>query len=329
MNTMTVSEVSRAFNVSTRMLRYYEKAGLIYSTHKEDYSYRVFEEEAVRRLQLLLILRKLRIPVKQIEQILADQEQKNTLQILVQQIENLNDEISSLCILRDILNALTDRLDENLKIHNKIDLLEDKELIAIADTLQLSKNNLKEAVSMNEVEKANETLDKGLEVRLIQLPPFTVASFQYVGENPEDNAHKIMNQFMLDSKLYDRKPDARYFGFNHPNPSDKQEYYGYEVWVTIPDDLEVPAPLAKKKFTGGLYAAHAMEFPNFQEWELLSNWVNNSDQYQANYSELGEEIMGGCLEEHLNWVYSNHMGWPENGLTGKLDLLLPVKAKIK
>ena len=86
MNTMTISEVSKTFCVSTRMLRYYEKAGLITSTHRVDYAYRVYEEEAVRRLQLLLILRKLRIPVKQIEQILTDHSQSNTLPILIKQV---------------------------------------------------------------------------------------------------------------------------------------------------------------------------------------------------------------------------------------------------
>jgi|GEM_PF-6839383 len=35
--------------------------------------------------------------------------------------------------------------------------------------------------------------------------------------------------------------------------------------------------------------------------------------------------MGGCLEEHLNWIYSSHMGWPENGIDGHVDLFLPIK----
>lgn len=35
MEIMTISEVSRNFNVSTRMLHYYEKVGLISSSRKE------------------------------------------------------------------------------------------------------------------------------------------------------------------------------------------------------------------------------------------------------------------------------------------------------
>ena len=37
--------------------------------------------------------------------------------------------------------------------------------------------------------------------------------------------------------------------------------------------------------------------------------------------------MHGMLEEHLNWIYSAQMGWPENGIDGQIDLLLPIKLK--
>jgi len=48
MKMMTVSEVSKAFQVSTRMLRYYEQAGMITSLRKEGYAYCIYEEDARR-----------------------------------------------------------------------------------------------------------------------------------------------------------------------------------------------------------------------------------------------------------------------------------------
>ncbi|HAZ22484.1 MAG TPA: MerR family transcriptional regulator, partial [Firmicutes bacterium] len=51
MELMTISEVTKAFNVTTRMLRYYDEIGLLPSARKENYSYRVYDESAVRRLQ--------------------------------------------------------------------------------------------------------------------------------------------------------------------------------------------------------------------------------------------------------------------------------------
>lgn len=43
----TISQVSRGFNVSTRTLRYYEELGLLKSARRENYAYRVYDEEAV------------------------------------------------------------------------------------------------------------------------------------------------------------------------------------------------------------------------------------------------------------------------------------------
>ena len=70
----TVSAVSKKFGISTRMLRYYEQIGLIESQRKEDYSYRVYNEIAVNRLRQIILLRKLRISMKQIKDILDKQE---------------------------------------------------------------------------------------------------------------------------------------------------------------------------------------------------------------------------------------------------------------
>ena len=59
MELMTISEVAKDYNVTTRMLRYYDEIGLLTSTRKENYSYRVYDESAVRRLQQIITLRKL------------------------------------------------------------------------------------------------------------------------------------------------------------------------------------------------------------------------------------------------------------------------------
>lgn len=83
--------------------------------------------------------------------------------------------------------------------------------------------------------------------------------------------------------------------------------------------MEVPKPLVKKHFDGGLYAAYTIQFPDFYEWKFLKEWVQKNQKYQEDYRDY--------LEEHLNWVYSSHMNWPEDGIDGKIDLLLPIRAR--
>lgn len=330
MNDMTVSEVSRDFGVSTRMLRYYEQEGLISSKRRDDYAYRIYDEAAVRRLRQILLLRKLRIPLKQIAVILNSADRSETVSILIDKIKELEEEISSLKIIRDILSEIVS------KGETEINKLIDDKLSAIVRVIPSSNNNLEENTAMSEtnnkleqLEKANRTVDEiSSDIRIIRLPPFTVASNHYIGRDPESVVDKPVDKFIRDSGLYDIKPDARYFGFNHPNPGILEEgIHGYEVWVTIPDDMEVPEPLVKKKFSGGLYAVMTIRFPEFQRWADLTRWAENNGVYEPDYSPLGEEIMGGCLEEHLNWVYASHLGWPEDGIVGQLDLMLPIKKR--
>lgn len=327
MSLMTISEVTKAFNVSARMLRHYEKIGLLHSQRKEDYSYRVYDKDSLRRLQYILVFRKLRIPLKQTALILNSPEHVQIMKVLHENIKETNEEITALEIIRDSLRIILSHLEKSNKTSIKLELLQDTDIIKIIEPLTISKINFKEARSMDDLNRANEELKKIRNVRIVILPPCTVASYHFIGENPEETVGEVMNKFIRESELYIKKPDARMFGFNHPNPSPDKKHHGYEDWVTIPDDMEVPAPLVKKKIEGGMYAAHTITFPDFHEWKYLSQWVKDNDNYEANYSEKGEEIMGGCLEEHLNWVYSSHMGWPENGIDGQIDLLLPIKPK--
>ena len=333
MNDITISQVSKKFGVSTRMLRYYEKEGLISSKRREDYAYRIYDEKAVRRLRQILLLRKLRIPLKQIAVILNSADVSETVAILIEKIKELEDEISSLTIIRNILTELVNKGGTEI---NK--LLEDK----LMDSLQIispSTNFLKENTVMSELqtndleqlEKANETVERiSSDIRIIHLPSYTVASNHCIGREPEEEVDKPVDKFIREKGLYNIKPDARYFGFNHPNPGVLEEgIHGYEVWVTIPDDMEVPKPLVKKQFPGGLYAVLTIRFPEFQRWGDLVKWAENNDEYEPDYSPLGNEVMDGCLEEHLNWVYASHTGWNEEGITGQLDLMLPIKRKEK
>lgn len=324
----TISELARGFDVTPRMLRHYEKMGLITPFHRDDYAYRCYDEEAVRRLRLIVVLRKLRIPLKVIAVVLRDDDRGESLRLLRENAMELDGEIKSLETVRRALDMFVARLGESIRTNARLDALGDGELMSAVNALSFPKTTLKEKVDMNELNQAGRRLNKELNVRIVMLPPFTVASNHVIGKDPEETVGDLMDKFIRESRLYEIKPDSRYFGFNHPNPGVLEDgIHGYEVWATIPDGMEVPAPLTKKRFEGGLFAALTIKFPEFQYWEELHNWVRNSPDYETNYSEQGFEIMGGCLEEHLNWVYSSHMGWPENGIDGQLDLLLPIKRK--
>jgi DNA-binding transcriptional MerR regulator len=49
-NLIKIREVSLKYDISARALKYYEDMGLLKSTKSKDYAYRVYDENAIRRL---------------------------------------------------------------------------------------------------------------------------------------------------------------------------------------------------------------------------------------------------------------------------------------
>ncbi|AIQ65409.1 hypothetical protein PSTEL_22115 [Paenibacillus stellifer] len=332
MELQTITAVSKDLGISPRMLRYYEQIGLIKSLRKEDYSYRVYDETALQRLQQIIILRKLRIPVKQICNVLNNQDVATAIEVFKQNIDELNDEITSLSTIRSIISRFIDILQEKTNLRIRPDLFADESVLLLVNSLSLTKKVIKVDKSMEELNKASEGLTKPLDVRIIYLPPMTVASSHYIGEDCEEHAGRVLNQFVQESGLLRIKPDIRHFGFN--NPIQHADYgassTGYEMWVSIPEHMEVPAPLQKIQFHGGLYAAHAITFGSFDHWGLLHNWVVDHEQYANDWGSIRctphVEGMDWALEEQLNYI--NNVQKADFDIhTMQLDLLFPIKVQ--
>ena len=315
---LTVTQVTRACGVSTRMLRYYEKEGLIESRRTEDYAYRVYTPENVNRLVKILVLRKLRIPLKDIVILLQETDPSRKQAVYRKHIADIDREKSALDDIRGILVRLADQVANPA-------LLLSPEITTLTQALAPAKTNLKEETGMTETNIPDMT--QNLNVRIIHLPPIEVASYHYIGHEPEEAVGDRVSRFIQESKLYEVKPDARMFGFNHPNPGVLEDgVHGYEDWVTIPQGFPLPEDFTRKTFPGGLYAALTIRFPEFHLWGALNQWVEKSEEFDIDWRG-DENTMGGCLEEHLNWVRSAHLGWPKDGCDGQIDLLFPIKRK--
>ena len=148
MELQTINQTSKTYGISTRMLRYYEEIGLIKSLRKEDYAYRVYDETALLRLRQIILLRKLRIPMRHISIILNDRQTSKAMDIFIHNMRELDNEIATLSTIRHILLRLFDTLKQSEKIHINFDLLIDKSVLSLVETLALSKNLIKETVTM-------------------------------------------------------------------------------------------------------------------------------------------------------------------------------------
>ena len=69
---LSVSDVSRMTGISVRTLRYYDGIGLLRPTEVTQAGYRLYNEEALRRLQIILLYRELEFPLKEISEMMSD-----------------------------------------------------------------------------------------------------------------------------------------------------------------------------------------------------------------------------------------------------------------
>lgn len=326
MELQTIGQVSKLFGISSRTLRYYEQIGLIQPIKNLGSNYRAYSEETIAVLRQIVILKKLRIPLKQIQKILFSRDISVLLDEFERALSAIKLEINALSTIRNIIEEFIQKLAIEPR---NITTIDDSSLRSLVESLASYPLVTKEEKTMSELNKADERLSRltDKDVRVVYIPPMTVAAIRCVGGNsPETETGDLLFAFIENSNLSKIKPDFRHFGFNHPSGSKPDgSDHGYERWVSIPDDMEVQKPFVKKTFTGGLYGSHMIPMGLFEEWQLLYEWATNSDKYDIRWGNQDEDY--GFMEEHLNAI--NHYHWTHEQCDQQLqlDLLLPLSEK--
>lgn len=218
--THTISQVSRALSVSTRALRYYEEMGLIHSRRIEGYAYRVHDEDTVRRIEQILFLRSVRIPLRDIAVLLRGEDTREAIEIFRRRIAEMDAEIDQLTAVRRLLRYLQEKVSVS------------------------GSEGWKESVPLL----------------------------------PED--------------------------------------------ILLPRENSIPPMPSLPRLT--VAAAHAIKMGDFHEWAALAGWAEQSPDWEIRWASDGTEIMGGSLEEHLNYLQDRAAGRLQ---TGQLDLLLPIQKR--
>lgn len=98
-----IREITERYDLSARTLRYYEDMGLIQSIRSDDYAYRLYDAAAVKRLEQILILRKLNISIKDIQRIFRTSGSEVVLEVLGKKVGDIDEEISLLHELKEIV----------------------------------------------------------------------------------------------------------------------------------------------------------------------------------------------------------------------------------
>jgi DNA gyrase inhibitor GyrI len=149
------------------------------------------------------------------------------------------------------------------------------------------------------------------EIRIVTLPPMRVACINGFGESPEGQAFDKMKAWAQAHGLLD-KP-YRLFGYNNPDPAPGSPNYGYDVWITVDESVQVDGEARTIDFPGGLYAVLRVDVTNPWDqipsaWQSLVKWMEASKYHHGRHQWLEEHIgplesMGGdqpfTLDLHL------------------------------
>ena len=168
-----------------------------------------------------------------------------------------------------------------------------------------------------------ELVEKYPEIKVLKsLENQRVAYYCYFGKAPEDHAFAVMGAWLSKSKLNLKEQKLRIFGYNNPSPaSDEQDEYGYEVCITIGDDVIINDPkVSVKILEGGLYAVTGVRpgengdlgLEIMKAWKRFNDWLKDSKYTNGEHQWL-EEHLG--FDEYFKQV-------------SEVDLYMPVKLKI-
>ena len=305
---LRIGEAAKQYDISNRTLRYWEEMGILQSTRTEN-GYRFYDDENTARIRQIVMLRKLRMPIAEIEQIFIAADFGVAIDALNSHLESLRQDAS----VYDSLITLVEGLIEHIKASQSLE-----HVFACPDTQEQLIYSKHDAPQKPLSERTNPMSEKLNNVRIVRLPAMTVAAYRAESANPEKNSHDIMCKFIWENELQ-KRDGFRHFGFNNPSPSAGNPVYGYEIWVTIPDDYSVPSPLVKKHIQGGLYASIPTQLNEIGErWMQLANWVKSNETYEMDESRQ-------WLEECVDFeTFIAAMG---NDSVMQLDLLEPIKLK--
>lgn len=163
-----------------------------------------------------------------------------------------------------------------------------------------------------------ELLNKYPNIKVLkEVEPMRVAYYNYVGKEPEAHAFDVIKKWLEKCKLNINNGKTRIFGYD---TSHGKEEHGYEVCVTIDDDMVVDDEHVKTKILpGGLYAVTSVKRENgvdigtsiINAWEHFRKWLNDSKYTYGTHQ---------WLEEHLGFdTEANHIGG--------VDLYMPIVEK--
>ncbi|CQR74632.1 Nodulation protein NolA [Sporomusa ovata DSM 2662] len=275
-NLIKIREISLKYDISARTLRYYEDMGLIQSTRSNDYAYRLYNDNAVKRLEQILILRKLNISIRDIQRIFNSGNSGVVLEVLSKKVTTIDDEVALLHELKDIVLDFIKQINESdFQKSTDVRLLYEK-----AKELEQHLVNIKYSGNSSPVKRlinVTEKLEKKPDVRIVELPKCKMVS------SGCDMGNGLLDEFNIWWSAVDKQRTDKFF------PRDFMWYdlesKGTFWYYAINDNITDTGGFEVLEFEGGLYAAAVSKDGDDNDgWRVYSGikeWIDNSGYFEV------------------------------------------------
>ena len=306
MNDLTkIRDVSLKYNISARTLRYYEDMGLITSIRSDDYAYRLYDYANLKRLEQILILRKLNIGIKDIQRIFNSTGSEVVLEVLGKKVDDIDEDISLLHELKEIVLEFIQQIEQaDFNNDTDVKLLYEKAKEIKTELVQADYNGNPSLV--NRLAEVTEKMDKKVpDVMIIRINKFRAVtsgrlSFEDLfGGNfePWQEAHNHLFKpvvFDCPDFLCGKDGKAEWIwavkdevSENDTYPYEIIEYPGglYAVAVSLDGDSESYDKVRKK----------------VEKWLESTNFIVDSERdYMGNMIYVDDEIKEGLGYHQMN-----------------------------
>ena len=271
-NMMKIRDVSDKYDITARTLRYYEDMGLICSVRSDDYAYRLYDETAIKRLEQILVLRKLNLSIKDIQRIFTTPNSDVVLEVLGKKVQSIDDEVALLHELKEIVLDFIHEIERmDFGDNSNVKLLYDK--AKEIETHIINVEYIGKPSNVSRLLEVTEKLDKPFDIRVIRLLPMEMIKSP-VG-NPEENTGALQNfhAWALE-KLYS-DDESQYSGglpiFSWNTPQ------GFQFIVKKPEVFINDMNWEEYSFPGGLYAVFSAWIDEiFSKFDQLTKWLADS-----------------------------------------------------
>lgn len=300
-----IRDVSVKYNISARTLRYYEDMGLITSIRSDDYAYRLYDDANLKRLEQILILRKLNIGIKDVQRIFDSSGSEVVLEVLGKKVDDIDEDISLLHELKEIVLEFIQQIEQaDFNNDSDVKLLYEKAKEIKTELVQTDYNGNPSIV--NRLMEVTEKIDKKVpDVMIIRINKFrAVTSGRLTFEDlfsgnfePWQEAHNHLFKPVV---------------FDCPDFLCSKGGMAEWLWAIKDDVSETDTyPYDIIEYPGGLYAVAVSQDGDsesydkvrkkVEKWLESTNFIVDSErEYMGNMIYVDDEIRKGLGYHQLN-----------------------------